>query len=768
MVTTRWRRVVWAALAVLLVGLFAWRTAARQWEGWVEEGRALGRAHHALEQTHPGWSFPGKIVTSAVPVDAGLSVRRLIAEAKARGYEASCAERRPGSFCETKSWVEPRDGGALEPIELGALVGPDAELRTHLPLSEAPKALVELILVAEDREFRSHRGVNVSALARAVWRNVTRARYSQGASTLTMQVVRALTQQTEKKLSRKLREMGLAVGLEAELGKDAVLGMYLDTPYLGQRRGGLSVCGFSEAARHYFGADVRRLSLAQLALLVAILPSPRKLGPVRAPVAAKARRDQLLKDYGKLHGVDVTAALAEPMTLAPEAVARDERFPAYVSAVRQHLEAALPPAVLYGTGLVVEAAVDVPLQADGEALFPAKALAYEEAAGITPKGTLQAVGVAVDVESGALKAVYGGHGLTGTGFNRATQAHRQPGSSFKPVVYALAFSQTAPDGGPRFTAASTEPNSPRVFKTPRGDWRPYNVSGEASPTAALAEGLAWSQNIATASLLEHLGGPAPLKAFANEAGFDTSAYPDELGLALGQAEVTPLEMARFMATIANGGRRVDPSPVVSAIDLRGTQRVGPPKPAERVLTPEAAALTRDVMRLVIEYGTGGAARGLAGEAGYFGPAIGKTGTTDSERDIWFVGSTPKLAAAVWLGFDQPARIGAAAADFAAPLWGWWLGRRARLEAPPWPDFSKEPKLLKQAICTETGLVPNLGCRAIPAPFIPGTQPKAQCTVDHAAQDAGPAHAHESFWKKRQRILDEADGGRRDAGLGATP
>lgn len=751
------------ALACVAGALWAWAGARRQWAAWIDEGRALARTHHAFATSHAGWSFPGRIVSSAVPLDGGVGGKRLVAEAKVRGYASDCAERRAGTYCEAKASVVPRDGGALEPIELGRLIGPDAELRTHLPLAEAPRALLDLILVAEDREFRQHQGVNVPALGRAVWRNVTRARYSQGASTLTMQVVRSLTQQTEKKLSRKLREMGLAVGLEAELGKDAVLEMYLDAPYLGQRRGGFSVCGFQEASRHYFGKDVQRASLAQLATLVAMLPSPRKLSPTRAPEALRARRDQLLRDYGRLQSVDVQKALQEPLAVQAEPAPFEERFPAYLSAVRQHLEATLPKDVLFGTGLTVEAAVDAPLQADAEALFPTKAALYEEVAGIKPAGTLQAVGVAVDVRSGALQAVYGGHGLTASDFNRATQAHRQPGSSFKPVVYALAFAQTAPDGGPRFTAASTEPNSPRVFKTPKGDWRPYNVGGEATPTAALAEGLAWSQNIATASLLDDLGGPAPLKAFAQRAGFDTSAYPDELGLALGQAEVTPVEMAQFMATIANGGLRVRASPVVRAVDLRGVQRLGPPEPGERVLSPEAAALTRDVMRLVIEYGTGGSTRGLAGEAGYGGPAIGKTGTTDSERDIWFVGATPTTAAAVWLGFDQPARIGAAAADFAAPLWGWWLGRRARLEAPPWPDFSKEPKLVKQAICTESGLVPHLGCRAIIAPFLPGTQPKAQCEIDHAAQDAGPAHAHESFWKKRQRLLDEADGGAQDGG-----
>jgi membrane peptidoglycan carboxypeptidase len=419
----------------------------------------------------------------------------------------------------------------------------------------------------------------------------------------------------------------------------------------------------------------------------------------------------------------------------------------------------VPRSVEFGSGLVVETNLDVVMQQEAETLFPLKSKAYEDLVGHQKTGPLQIAGVALDASSGAVRALYGGLDLQSTGFNRATQSHRQPGSSFKPLVYALAFMQRLPDGTLKYAASSTEPNAPRLFKTAQGNWQPHNVGGESSVTASLAQGLTWSQNIATASLLDDLGGADPLINLANEVGFDTSTFPHELGLALGQAEVTPLEMAKLAATIANGGTRVEATTILRAIDARGVERITAPAAGPRVLTPEAAALTRDLMRLVIEAGTGGATRGIPGEVGYGGPAMGKTGTTDAEKDLWFVGATPKHAMVVWLGYDQPVRIGAAAADLAAPLWGWWMGHSTRVDGAKFPEFPIEPKVVKQGICTLSGQLPAAGCKVIWAPFLPGTQPTTPCTLDHSTTDAEYApEAHESLWKRKAREAAEADAG----------
>lgn len=750
----RWVR--WVLVGLIFCALAAGIPAFAVGRQWVREGEALARAHRSFESTHPGWSFPGRVLVRAMP-DAQMSPARRIAEAKVRGYVDGCKAPGPGTYCEKTQSVTPRFGTTLEDVQLGMLIGPEGELRTHLPIEEAPKHLIDAILAAEDRDFRNHSGVSVTGLLRAAVRNSREGQYAQGGSTLTMQVVRNLNQRSEKTIARKLREAGLAIGLENELGKDGVLQMYLDAPYLGQR-GTFSVSGFQEASRHYFGIDAQQLDLAQAATLVAILPGPGKFAPDRHPENCKARRDHILTELGRINGYDVAAALATPLTLSAPSTSLAERFPAYLNAVRTELERRFPKSVVYSHGLTVEVGIDLVMQAEAETLFPVKTKAFELLVGRQKSGPLQAVGVAMDTKSGLIRALYGGHDISSTGFNRATQSHRQPGSSFKPLVYALAFSQVNADGTPKFTAASTQPNLPRVFKTPQGDWRPYNVSGESSVTASLAQGLAWSQNIATASLLDTLGGPRPLIEFAKNIGFDVSTFPEEYGLSLGQAEVTPLEMAMLAATIGNGGLKITPSTLVRVVDVSGAERASAPVAGASVMTPEAAALTRELMRLVVDNGTGGAIRGVAGEGGYQGQVMGKTGTTDSEKDLWFVGATPRHAMAVWLGYDQPVRVGAAAADLAAPLWGWWMGHSTRVDGGKPPEFTDGPKVTRQVICTITGLKPNDTCKMINAPFLANTGPKGTCEVDHTLEQAYAPEAHESLWKRKAREAAEADAG----------
>ena len=212
-------------------------------------------------------------------------------------------------------------------------------------------------------------------------------------------------------------------------------------------------------------------------------------------------------------------------------------------------------------------------------------------------------------------------------------------------------------------------------------------------------------------------------------------------------------MAQLAGVVANGGIKLEATTLERVVDAAGAVRVQAVTPSVQVMKPTAAALTRDLMRLVVEAGTGGASRGAGGEGGYNGPAIGKTGTTDSEKDLWFVGATPRHAMVVWLGYDEPVRIGAAAADFAAPLWGWWMGRSTRLDGPVLPEFPKDPVVVKTDICTISGKRPNATCKVITAPFLPGTGPKGVCTHEHVEDEV--AEKHESIWKRRAREAAEA-------------
>jgi membrane peptidoglycan carboxypeptidase len=711
------------ASALLAAGALAALTAVGL--GWWRQGVRLAQSHLAFESVHRGWSFPARIYSDRVPLTE--PAERLIEEAKARGYRERCPHPRAGEYCAKKGAVVPRRGDELEPLLLGWIVGPDAEIREHLPLDQAPRHLIDAIIAAEDRSFREHAGVDFVGLVRAALTNARRGGYRQGASTLSMQVVRAFSGQRERALARKLREATMALAIDSYLGKDGVLQAYLDIPYLGQR-GGLSICGFQAAARHYFGKDARDLDLAEAATLAAILPAPGRFAPDRHPRLAKQRRDRVLLAMAELQGYDVRAALERPVKTVPPA-RLEERHSAYLSAVRAWLFERLPEQQLYGTGLVVTAGVDLRAQRVTEELFAEATREFDRH--VTPSSQpLQSAGVLLDPETGRLLALWGGTGLTATGFNRATQAFRQAGSAFKPLVYALAFGQPPrEDGSPRFTASSLEPNAPRVFHTEQGDWRPRNASHEYTPTATLADGLIWSRNIATASLLEELGGPRALIDFARSLGFSAERFPAEMGLALGQGEVTVLQMAQLAAAIGNGGWRVEGAPVVRVVDWRGRELVSPPERGPRVISSTAAALTRELMRQVIVAGTGGAAaRGLDGAPGYHGPAIGKTGTTDEERDVWFVGATPRHAAAVWLGRDEPEGLGHSASELAAPLWGWWMRRLAR--RAPAGGFADEVELTHRWICASTGRLAGAACRPLRAPFLPGTEPKARCGQHH--------------------------------------
>ncbi|MFH1467005.1 MAG: transglycosylase domain-containing protein [Pseudomonadota bacterium] len=749
------------ALSLVLLLLIA-AVGVTSWANLRHQALAMARLHLEHRVAHPGWSFPAHVWSDSAPLD--LPPARLALQARARGYVERCPPAAPGEFCAAGGEVLPRGGRfpeglqppgldgwtrppALEPVLIAVLVGPDGELREHLPLEEAPAALTAAIQLAEDEDFPTHHGIDLPGTLRAAWSNLRGGGFHQGASTLTMQVVRTFSEQRDKRLGRKLKEATSALVLDRALGKQAVLQAYLDAPYLGQA-GSFSVCGFQAAARYYWGVDARDLSVAQAATLAAILPAPGRYSPDRHPEAAQARRDALLRRMGE-RGWDVAAALEEPLGATPHNLLT-LRWPAYTQATRSWLEGAVSAEELYGAGLMVWTAMDVGVQEAGDRVLTERVPWIQKTLGLGGQAPILAAGVLLDVQSGLVVAAHDTGISASTGFSRVTQARRQPGSAFKPVVYALAMSQVGDDGQPLYTAATTVPNSPRVFKEADG-WSPRNVAGEYTSTSCLAMGLAWSQNIATASLLERLGGPEVLIPFAQRVGFDTAAWPAEYGLALGQGEVSVLELARFTATVARGGELAPARPVLSATDAAGAERIPPPPPGEAVLSPEAAALTRDLMRLVVEYGTGGRARGTAGVAGYQGPMIGKTGTTDGERDLWFTGATPRYAGALWVGRDTPERIGVSASDFPAPLWGWW--QRAVHDGLPLDEFGGV-KLDHRGICTVSGLLPGPTCRVIPAPFLPGTAPRAACPLEHVPEPPKPEGTE--TWGSRWKQLAEEE------------
>ncbi|MFT4976908.1 MAG: membrane peptidoglycan carboxypeptidase [Myxococcota bacterium] len=764
------RGLVWLSwLAVLFGAASAVTLLIVLWPQWLEikaETISMAEEHRNYRTSHPGWSFPAVVYSAPFDLD-GAPPERIALQAEARGYLPACPPTAPGEYCEEDGAVIPRGGtfqegeqppGAadwsrplsLEPVRLGVLLGEEAEVRWHLPVEEAPAGLIAAILAAEDEDFYEHTGTDFVGLARAMLANYQGGGYKQGASTLSMQVVRNLNQRKEKTISRKLVEIASAIALDQHLGKEGVLQMYLDAPYLGQS-GSLSICGFAAASEFYYGRDISELTLSEYATLAGILPAPGRYAPSRDPEAARRRRDLVLGRLAEA-GWDVTGALAEPIEATEHPPLPLDTHVAYLQATRQWLESALPPETRFGAGLTVFTAMDVAAQVAGEELLSERVKYIERVVGRRQPEGMEAAGALIDYHTGHLVAVYGGTITQSTDFNRATQARRQAGSSFKPLVYALAFSLLDEDGLPAWRADDTVPNARREFPGTDG-WRPRNISNGYTVTSSLAYGLAWSQNVAAASLLEALGGPQSLIDFATRLGYETVHFPVEMGLALGQGEVTPLEQARFVATVLSGGLRATGSPVITAVDPLGRVRLCEPALAEPIMTPEAALLTRELMRLVILNGTGGSSRWGGSFPGFPHPAVGKTGTTDKDKDLWFIGGTAYYASALWLGYDQPASIGASASDLAAPMWGWWM--RAVHEGLPELEFTDPVPWERRTICTVSGRNSNGSCRLIGAPFLGDDKPEGRCATYHPPPDPEKKE-YEGLWRRRRREKEERE------------
>ena len=717
------------------------------------------KAHQNLETIHAGWSFPGKIYSAPAPLS--LPKKRRIAHAKVRNYKEVCPAENPGEFCNDGTviprgglFVEGEQPGglenwtrdlAMEPIFLGPLIGADSEIREHLPLAEAPDHLIAALLHSEDAEFYQHSGVNFLAFLRAVIANIQGGTYSQGASTITMQVTRNLTQNKEKTLQRKIKEILQALIIDAHLSKDEILQMYLDMPYLGQE-GSFAICGFSAASKFYFDKDIREINIDEAAVLVGILPAPAAFRPDKNPDIAEDKRNRVLR-LMQNQGWNVERALTAPISITTHSQLASYKHPAYVQSTISWLENKLDKKTIYGSGLQVFTPMDVIAQRKTETLIDTKLRFYEKALRLPKNPPLQAAGVLINPKTGYLEAVYGGTIVSPYDFSRATQAKRQAGSSFKPLVYALAFSQKNADGSPKWKAFDTVGNNRKTFKDTDG-WRPRNNGGKYSNKSTLARGLTWSQNIATANLLEANGGPDALIEFANDFGFDTSKFPSEMGLALGQAEVTPLEMGQFVATLANGGTKVRGLPVIAAYDRRGRNHIIESPLGRKVFSDETVALTRELMRLVILQGTGGSSRSALGEKGYTWTAFGKTGTTDKNKDLWFVGSSPTYSGALWIGYDKPSNLRASSSDLAAPLWGWWM--RAVHEDLPKEKTFQGMQLKPKYLCGETGGYSNGTCKTLPIPILPGQKSKKKCPVEHEPEE--PKN-YQNVWERRQERLN---------------
>jgi penicillin-binding protein 1A len=603
------------------------------------------------------------------------------------------------------------------------------EERIVVPLAAVSPVLVRAFLAVEDQRFYQHGGIDWRRVGGALLRDLRTLSFREGSSTIAMQLARnvfpdRLTR--ARTLRRKLAEMIVARRIEKTFAKDQILEMYLNQIYLGN-----GYYGVEAAARGYFGRSAKDLTAVQAALLAALPKAPANYDPRRFPDAALKRRNLVLREMVKAGLIDAkeeTAARKTKLRLRPPE--EEGGAPWFVAAVRRALHDRFGPDA-ETQGLRVRTTLDTALQHTAERELIKQIAAVEKGklgafSGKPCAGDaeecLEGLFVALDSRSGDVRALVGGRDYRLSEFDRVTQAHRQPGSTFKPFVWTAALQAGVP--------IST------LLDTSQGiaDYDPADGQMPSDHPLNLREALRLSSNRAAVALGERIGLQSVIDA-ARSCGI-SSPIPPWPASFLGAAELTPLELIAAFAPFANGGLRVAPRFIDEVTNATGDLLWREPIEVASALPPGLSFLMASLLADVIDRGTGAAARSALGRKL---PALGKTGTTNGAQDVWFVGATPDLVAGVWLGFDKPRPIGPAATGgrLAAPLWGRVVAAYSRGKPVPAP-WAAPDGLEQHDIDVRTGGLATDGCppnQVAREYFLGGTAPANDCP-EHAGGVAG--------------------------------
>jgi penicillin-binding protein 1B len=619
----------------------------------------------------------------------------------------------------------------FEPEVVGSVFDRKMEDRTLVKLDRVPKVVVDAILSIEDRSFFSHSGLAPKRLVGAVLQGLVKRRSVRGTSTLTQQLVKNLFLTQERTLRRKAVEALLAVILDAKYEKEEILEAYLNEIYLGQR-GAVSVTGVEEAARYYFGKPVSQLDLPEAAMLAGLISSPGRFSPFRNAVRARERRALVLKGMfndAKIDRKAYDAALVAPLTRVSKPVTGIEA-PHFVDFVLTQAQESRSD--LSGAGLSIYTTLDPDMQGAAQAAvlkgldtLEKKYKRLRPKAGAEP---LQAALIALDPHTGSIRALVGGRDYQTSQFNRVVQAKRQPGSLFKPFVYLAAFERR--DLSPPVTPLTILQDSPIALVFGKKDeetWSPRNYDGRFRGPVTVRQALEHSLNIPTVrvAVWETGGGKTLLPdviAAARRAGITSpmKAYPS---LSLGSFECTPMEIAAAYSVFANGGILVRPNGLLGLVGPEGRRIDRKDVPLKRAADPAAIALLDSLMQGVVNRGTGASARGL-GARGIF---AGKTGTTNDGRDAWFIGFSPRLLVAVWVGFDDNRGLNLSGSMAAVPIYAEFARHLpSHYFEEPFPDV---PGVVTASVDPTTGMLVTEECpTSINELFLQGTEPRERCSV----------------------------------------
>jgi 1A family penicillin-binding protein len=594
------------------------------------------------------------------------------------------------------------------------------EHRRDVPLAEIPLHLQHAFIAVEDHRFYAHPGVDPIALGRAVFRNIREPGTPEGGSTLTQQLARTLFLSNQKSYGRKIREAGLAVLIDAQLTKDQVLELYLNRIYLSA-----GVYGVETMSRHLFGRPAKQLNLAECALIAGLARAPSTLSPWSNLDGALARSHVVLtrmRDEKFITESDEREALRTSIRIQPYPRSREPGAGYAKEFLRQSFRERFggdhPPDWEVRTTFV-PALQDAAEQAvrSGLARFNA--------------GDLQAALVAIDPRTGNILAMVGGRDFAQSQFNRAARSQRQPGSAFKPLLFAAALEHGYSPVSIVEGLASIQPQGP-------DEWAPRNADGTTEDALTLRAALIESNNRA-ATVLQQQVGSKPVLVLASHVGLRD--MPDVPSLSLGTGLVTPLELTAAFAMFPNGGLAVTPRGIMRVLDADGGVALDNPIHTDRVLSPQTAFQMVSMLGDAIDRGTGASVR----RAGITFPAGGKTGTTNDFKDAWFVGFSSNMVVGVWVGFDQPKSIGrdAYGSRYAGPLWADFMRRATKLRTPG--TFDVPGGLNEVSLCRISYQRPVEGCPAYTEYLKPNDKaPTRLCQVHQGSIKQQVRRAIEGF------------------------
>jgi penicillin-binding protein 1B len=607
----------------------------------------------------------------------------------------------------------------LEPLEIARLFGLDRKSRLLINIKQAPQYLVDGVLAIEDHRFYEHRGVDWFGMLRALYTDVLARRVVQGGSTITQQLVKNYFLEPDRTLKRKLQEVSMAVVLEALYSKDEILEMYLNEIYMGQR-GTVAIHGMGEAALYYFGRNVEDLTLGECATLAGMLRGPNNYSPLISPAASIERRNVVLKrmlDVLMISVPEYEKARGEPLRVSGTNIPRDIA-PYYVDYVRQQLHDLYDEKVLASEGLSINTVLHPEMVVAADTALREELLLLEQQLPdqenpLSSRETLQGVVIAVQPKTGAVLALAGRKNYAAGSLSQGLSTYRQAGSAIMPFVYLAALDH--------FTPVSWLKDEPASFTIDGENWTARNVNDRYRGPVMFVDALEQSLNAATVNLTIGVGVDKIIKVL-HELGIQ-APLPLFPSVAMGNFQVTPLELAGAYAVLDNDGQKPYLLSIKEVVTEKGEIQESRHIDFAPVTTPAKAYLITSILEGVVQ---NGAAR-IVKDLGVDFPCAAQIAASPDYRDSWFIGYTTDLLVVVWVGYDDNRSMSPRGSEGAARIWTRFVN-----QVRPWihpEDFWVPPGIVQRMICTKSGELATPRCREQRLEvFLEGHIPKEYCTV----------------------------------------